>query len=105
VKQKGTLAGQTAPGRPEPTSMSLQRNTFGEEDDSIGTFRRDHAASDSVSLSSTLIPNSTATLASLTSRLSALEKLLTTHNIALPAEITAANSNDEPSTDRESGKN
>jgi len=87
VKQKGTLAGQTAPERPEPTSMSLQRNTFGEEDDSIGTFHRDQAASDSVSLSSTLVSDSTATLASLTSRLSALEKLLTTHNIALSVEI------------------
>jgi hypothetical protein len=45
------------------------------------------------------------TIASLTSRLSALEKLLTTHNIALPVEIMAVNSNDEPSKDRENGKN
>jgi hypothetical protein len=105
VKKKGKLAEQTVPEHPEPTSMSLQCNTFGEEDDSIGTFHWDQAASNSVSLLSTLVSDSTATIASLTSRLSALEKLLTTHNIALPVEITATNSNNEPSTDRESGKN
>jgi hypothetical protein len=105
MKKKGKLAEQMVPERPEPTSLSLQCNTFGEEDDSIGTFHWDQAASDSVSLSSTLVSDSTAIITSLTSRLSALEKLLTTHNIALPVEITAANSNNEPLIDRESGKN
>jgi hypothetical protein len=95
VKKKGKLAEQTVPEHPEPTSMSLQCNTFGKDDDSIGTFCWDQAASDSVSLSSTLVSDSTVTIASLTSRLSALEQLLTTHNIALPVEITAANSNNE----------
>jgi hypothetical protein len=102
-KDKHTI--QIAPERPEPPSMTLQRNTFGEDDDSIGTFRRDYATSDSVSLSCTTISEASATISSLTSRLSALEKLLSTHNIALPVEITADHRNDEPSKNRESGHN
>jgi hypothetical protein len=85
--------------------MSLQRNTFGEEEDSIGTFRREQANTDTVSLSSTIISDSTESIASLTSRLSALEKLLTTHNIALPASISASDSTEVPPQDRESGNN
>jgi hypothetical protein len=70
VKTKKSSA-QQAPARPESTIPSLQRNTFGEDDDSIGTFRRDHAQ-DSVSLSS-LNSDSAMSIATLTSRLTALE--------------------------------
>jgi hypothetical protein len=38
LKKKGKLSEQTAPAHPEPTSMSLQCNTFGKDEDSIGTF-------------------------------------------------------------------
>jgi hypothetical protein len=105
VHKKGKSAEQTAPPRPEPTAMSLQRNTFGEEEDSIGTFRREQANLDTISISSTIVSDSTESIASLTSRLSALEKLLTTHNIALPAAISASDSTEMPPQDRESGNN
>jgi hypothetical protein len=83
--------------------MSLQRNTFGEDEDSIGTFRREQEA-DSVSLSS-INSDSAMTLASLTSRMSALEQLLITNNIALPSNISAPPSTADPPKDREGANN
>ena len=103
LKKIGKLSDKPAPVRPEPTSMSLQRNTFGEDEDSIGTFRREHAA-DTVSLSS-INSDSAMSIATLTSRLSALEKLLTTHNIALPSNISAPPSTADSPTDREGENN
>ena len=103
VKKQSTQLEQTIPARPEPTS--LQRNTFGEEDDSIATFRREQVAFDSVSLSSTTISDSMSTIATLTSRLSALENLLSTHNIALPDQLSASTNTAAPPTAGESGTN
>jgi hypothetical protein len=96
---KGKPSAQQAPARPEPTTPSLQRNTFGEDNDSIGTFRRDHAP-DSISLSS-LNSDSTMSIATLTSRLTALESLLTMHHIALPANISTSTSTEDPPMARE----
>ena len=50
IQKKGKPSQPTAPDRPEPASLSLQRNTFGEDKDSIGTFQRKQAA-DTISLS------------------------------------------------------
>jgi hypothetical protein len=105
VNKRGKIVEQTAPLCPAPMAMSLQWNMFGEEEDSIGTFRQEQANLDTVSLSSTIISDSTESIASLTSRLSALEKLLTTHKIALPASISASYSTEVPPQDRESGNN
>jgi hypothetical protein len=101
VKKKGSPHAQQAPACPEPTTTSLQRNTFGEDDDSIDTFHRDHAQ-DSVSLSS-INSNLAMSIATLTSRLTALEALLTTNNIALPANISTSTSTEDSPTARESG--
>jgi hypothetical protein len=103
LKKNGKSSPQLAPARPAPPSMSLQRNTFGEDEDSIGTFRREQEA-DSVSLSS-INSDSAMTLASLTSRMSALEQLLITNNIALPANISAPPSTADPPKDREGANN
>lgn len=105
MKKKDNPTEQTAPEHPEPTSMTLQHNTFGEDDDSIGTFHCDHATSNMVSLSCTTVSEASATISSLTARLSALERLLSTHIIALPVEIMATYGNDKPSKDRESRNN
>ena len=103
LKKNEKPSNQLAPARPAPPSMSLQRNTFGEDEDSIGTFRREQEA-DSVSLSS-INSDSAMTLASLTSRMSALEQLLITNNIALPANISVPPSNADPPKDREGANN
>jgi hypothetical protein len=101
VRKKKHPSTQPAPARPEYTTPSLQRNTFGKDDDSIATFRRDHAQ-DSASLSS-LHSDSATSIATLISRLTALETLLTTHNIALPSNISTSTCAEDPSTDREGG--
>jgi hypothetical protein len=101
VTKKGKTANQLAPACPEPatttatTSLrpSLQRNTFGKEEDSIGTFRQANA-SDSVSMSSTIQSDSPMSIESVVSRLSALETLLTTHYSALPANISTSTSSE-----------
>jgi hypothetical protein len=99
VKKKGKTTDTPAPERPAPamTSLhtSLQRNTFGEDEDSIGTFRQAQAA-DLVSLSSTIYSDSAMSVKSLVSRISALETLLSTHKIALPAHMTSTISEDLP---------
>jgi hypothetical protein len=99
VKKKGKTPAQQAPTRPDPTTTPLQRNTFGEDEDSIGTFRRKQA-NDSISLSS-INSDSAMSIATLTSRLTALEHLLTTHNIALPAIISASSNTEEMPNVRE----
>ena len=74
---------QQPPERPIPGSNlppSLQCNTFGEDDDSIDTFRR-YQTQDSASVHS---EDSATTIATLTSCLTALEHLLCTHNISVP---------------------
>jgi hypothetical protein len=92
AKRSSAEASQPAPTRPEPLrppTHSLQRNTFGDEEDSVTTFRRDRArdsATDSSSHS-----DSESTIASLTSRLSSLENLLRSHNITFPANSPPAN--------------
>jgi hypothetical protein len=84
VQKKGPkLSDQVAPERPTPAMPPLQRNTFGEDDDSIQTFRR-LQNQDSMSISSSA-SSPAMSVSSLISRLSALEQLLTTHNFALPA--------------------
>jgi hypothetical protein len=73
----------TIPARPVPPS--LQRNTFGEEDnDSIGTFREEQRYAHASATVTSDASNST--LATLTSRLSILETLLKTNNIAIPTD-------------------
>jgi hypothetical protein len=103
VKMKGKSSAQQAPAHLEPTTPSLQCNTLGEDDDSIGTFWCDHAQ-DSISLTS-LNSDSAISITTLTSRLTALETLLTTHNIALPANILASTSTEDPPMAREGGTN
>jgi hypothetical protein len=83
---------------------SLQRNTFGEDEDSIGTFRQAQA-NDLVSLSSTIHSDSVMSIESLISRISALETLLSTHKIALPANILTSTVSEDPPKDREGGHN
>jgi hypothetical protein len=102
VQKKGKTSQPIAPDRPEPASLCLQRNTFGKDEDSIGTFQHEQAA-DTISLSS-INSDSVMSIATLTSRLSALERLLTTHNIALPANISAS-SNEDPPMVREGSNN
>jgi hypothetical protein len=90
-----------APERPTPaTPAALQRNTFGEDDDSIGTFRREHR--DAMSVSSTTSA-SAMTIESLTSRLTAMENLLSLHNIALPANPPSSTVTEDSPMDREGG--
>lgn len=92
VKRSSAEASQLAPARPEPPhppTHSLQRNTFGDEEDSVTTFRRDQAR-DSATVSSSH-SDSESTIASLTSRLSSLENLRRSHNITFPANSPPAN--------------
>lgn len=104
VRKKGSKPSeQSAPKRPVPTTPSLQRNTFGEDDDSIQTFHRDQqqdAMSDSSTTSASVM-----SLASLTSRLMAIENLLTLHNIALPANPPSSTITEDSPSDREGGDN
>jgi hypothetical protein len=79
-----------APERPIPgqqpgtqTPHTLQCNTFGEEEDSIGTFhqQQDH---DTATVTSN---DSNSTMESLTARLAALEHLLRSNNIIIPTNL------------------
>jgi hypothetical protein len=81
---------------------SLQRNTFREEEDLIGTFRQAND-NDSISMTNTINSDSMS-IESYVSRISALENLLSTHNIALPANISTSSS-EAPSKAREGGHN
>lgn len=80
------------PERPTPRSQpntnsrfhTLQRNTFGEEEDSVGSFRR-YENQDTATATT---DNSDPTVASLTSRLTALEELLRSHYISVPNTIS-----------------
>jgi hypothetical protein len=76
-----TSARPAAPDRPIP--ISLQRNTFGEDDDSIGTFRREQGHSSMTVMSG----DSESTIRSLTERLASLETLLRYHQIDIPPEF------------------
>jgi hypothetical protein len=108
VRKKGKTSDHPALAQPEPAMMSLQaslqRNTFGEDEDSIGTFQQAQAT-DLVSLSSTIRSNSVMSVESLVSRISALETLLSTHKIALPANISISTISEDPPKDREGGHN
>jgi hypothetical protein len=75
---------QTASPPAHPVPPSLQCNIFGEEDnDSVGTFRHQQQACASAMVTS---DDSDSTLVSLTSRLSILESLLKSNNIAIPTD-------------------
>jgi hypothetical protein len=74
-------AGTTPPDRPTP--ISLQRNTYGEDGDSISTFRQHQARFSSTILSG----DSDSTIRSMTTRLASLETLLLYHKINLPPEF------------------
>lgn len=63
-----------------PVFHSLQRNTFGEDDNSIGSFHHDQAwASTSVASD-----NSATMIAGLMSCLTAMENILCSNNIGIP---------------------
>jgi hypothetical protein len=108
VKKKGKTSDAPVMLQPEPAMLSLQtplqRNTFGEEEDSIGTFRQAQSTN-LVSLSSTIQSNSAMSVESLVSRISALETLLSTHKIAPPANISSSTVSEDPPKDREGGHN
>jgi hypothetical protein len=84
-----------APVRPQPITppYSLQRNNFGDDNDSISTFRRDRSAQDTNTVASD--DSSSSTIASLTSRLTVLEDLLKAHNIAPPTTSPPSSVNAE----------
>jgi hypothetical protein len=108
VNKKGKTSDTLAPARPEPVNASLQtplqRNTFREDEDSIGTFRQAQA-SELVSLSSSIQSESAMSVESLVSIISALESLLSTHKIALPSNILTSTLSEDQSKDRESRHN
>jgi hypothetical protein len=86
VRKQGSTPSDATPipARPlptQPTPHSLQRNTFGDDTDSIGTFRRE-TARDSISVASST--DSATTIATLTSRISALEAFIQANNIVPP---------------------
>ena len=90
----------TAPERPIPT-QALQCNTFGEDADSIQTFRRNNTPTDDEFTVSSHLSDSAMSVDTLCSRLLAAETLLKQNNIALPASSATAH----PSLAEESGHN
>jgi hypothetical protein len=75
------FVGTKPPDRPTP--ISLQRNTYGEDGDSISTFRQHQARSPSPIMS----VDSNNTNRSMASRLATLETLLLYHKIDIPPEF------------------